>query len=136
MAEEKKIIIDEDWKAQVQAEKEAATKNKAATSGEAEAPQRPVPEDVPLPPASFEGLLTMLATEAFLALGHVPHPVTGKATVHRHQAKYVIDLIEVLREKTRGNLTEAEQQLMENLLHQLRLTFVEAASATTPAQNN
>lgn len=134
MSEEKKIIIDEDWKAQVQAEKEAASKSKTTDTAEAGAVQRPAGEDVPLPPASFEGLLTMLATEAFLALGHVPHPVTGKATVHRHQAKYVIDLIDVLREKTRGNLTDAEQQLMENLLHQLRLAFVEAASTASGEQ--
>jgi hypothetical protein len=137
MADEKKIIVDEDWKSQVQAEKEQAAKAEpgappqdAAASTEA--------GDMPMPPASFELLLTMLATEALVALGQVPHPITGKAQAQRNQAKYLIDMIEVLRDKTKGNLTTDEQQLLESLLHQLRLVFVETAGqspATTTGQS-
>jgi hypothetical protein len=80
-----------------------------------------------MPPASFELLLTMLATEAMVALGQVANPVTGKVDVHRGQAQYLIDLIDVLRDKTKGNLTPGEEQLIETLLHQLHMVFVETA---------
>jgi hypothetical protein len=132
MADEKKIIIDEDWKSQVQAEKEAAAKSKPASpQSAANAPE--TPGGMPMPPASFELLLTMLATEALMALGHVPHPTTGEAHIHRDQAQYLIDLIDVLRTKTQGNLTDGEQLLLENILHQLRLAFVESGSQPAPA---
>ena len=89
MADEKKIIIDEDWKSQVEAEREQTAKAKAAP---AEAPTSAADADSseaadpPMPPASFEMLLTTLATEALVALGQVPHPVTGKIQAHRNQA--------------------------------------------------
>jgi 3-oxoacyl-ACP reductase-like protein len=131
MADEKKIIIDEDWKSQVQAEKEAASKSKPAAA--AEPAQRAAPEPagaapMQMPPASLEMLLTMLATEALAALGQIPHPATGQAQVDRGQAQYLIDLIDVLREKTKGNLDAREEQLMETLLHQLRMAFIETTN--------
>lgn len=134
MSDEKKIIIDEDWKAQVQAEKEAAEKKQSRDPVEKSAADSAATgsEQMPLPPASLEMLLTMLATEAMVALGHVPHPATGQPQADRGQAKYLIDLIEVLREKTKGNLTPTEQQIIDTLLHQLRLAYVEAAGGPSP----
>jgi hypothetical protein len=112
----------------VQAEKEAAAK--AEKSADAAAVEPPGDaSDPPMPQASFELLLTMLATEALMAMGQMPHPATGKAHVHRNQAKYLIDTIEVLKEKTKGNLMPGEEQLIESILHQLRIVFVETAGA-------
>ncbi|MEM6330395.1 MAG: DUF1844 domain-containing protein [Planctomycetota bacterium] len=133
-----KIIIDEDWKSQVEAEKAAAkqtTGEPAASAAGAASASDPVaddsaaptdalPEDPPMPPASFEMLLTTLATEAMMAMGQMPHPVTGESQVRRNQAKYLIDTIEVLKDKTAGNLSEPEAQATEGLLHQLRMAFV------------
>jgi hypothetical protein len=133
MADDKKIIIDEDWKSQVQAEKEAAAKDKPADAPKSNASASVDLDDIPMPRASFELLLTMLATEALVALGQVPHPATGQVQTHRNQAKYLIDMVEVLRNKTQGNLTPGEQQLIESLLHQLRLVFVETASQAPAA---
>jgi Domain of unknown function (DUF1844) len=122
MPEEKKIIIDEDWKSQVQAEKEAEKRSQpeapdvAAAAGE--------PDDPPMPPASLELLVSSLVTEALIALGQVPHPATGKASLRRHQAKYLIDTIEMLHQKTKGNVTPEEERFFEQLLHQLRMAFV------------
>jgi hypothetical protein len=127
MSDEKKIIIDEDWKSQVQAEKAAATKSRPA-AGAGEQTGKTEPVDVPMPPASFELTVTTLATEALVALGQVPHPATGKTHVHRHQAQYFIDTIEVLRTKTKGNLTADEQQMIDSLLHQLRMLFISVAA--------
>ena len=132
MADEKKIIIDEDWKAQVRAEKEAASKSRPAESTADEAAVNApagaaATPDVEMPSASLELLLTMLATEALVALGQAPHPATGQVHVQRNQAKYLIDMIEVLREKTKNNLTPGEQQLIEALLHQLRMAYVQTS---------
>lgn len=133
---DKKLIIDEDWKSQVQAEKEAATKHatdQAASASGKSTPESqttaPDPGDIPMPPASLELLITTLATEALVALGAVPHPATGELQAHRGQAQYLIDTIDMLREKTKGNLTPDEQQMIESVLHQLRLVFVETAAA-------
>jgi len=133
MAEEKKIIIDEDWKSQVQAEKEQAAKRKPeAKPAEVEADSGGV-NDVPMPDASFELLLTTLATEALVAMGQLPHPGTGKMEAQRNQAKYLIDTLDVLREKTKNNLSPDEHQLLESMLHQLRMLFIQTAPTTTAA---
>jgi hypothetical protein len=121
MADEKKIIIDEDWKSQVQAEKEAAKQSPTEPAPAAES----APGDIPMPPASLEMLVTTLVTEALISLGQVPHPHSGEAVFLPQQAKYLIDTIDMLREKTKGNVTAGEAQLIENLLHQLRMVYVE-----------
>jgi len=131
MADEKKIIIDEDWKSQVEAEKKAAEKEAAKQ----QPPQPAAVEssraaaDFQMPPASLEMLVTTLVTEAMISLGQVPHPQTGEAVFQPQQAKYLIDTIDVLREKTKGNVTPDESVLMEQLLHQLRLAYVQLTSA-------
>jgi hypothetical protein len=126
MPEEKKLIIDEDWKSQVAAEKRRAT-DIPPTPSKADSPVAGGGE-IPMPPASFEMLLTTLATEALMALGQIPHPLTGKVELQRDHAKYLIDTIEMLSEKTKGNLTPDEQQMLDTLLHQLRMAFVATAT--------
>lgn len=136
MAEDKKIIIDEDWKSQVEAEKAEAAKRSAAgtpadsPSSASAAADSPEASDPPMPPASFEMLLTTLATEAFVALGQVPHPITGETHLQRNQARFLIDTIDILRQKTAGNLSNSEQQVLDSMLHQLRLLFVQTAGST------
>ena len=122
MPEEKKIIIDEDWKTKVQAEKELESKPKPDDSAASGQPASE--DDIPMPPASFEMLLTTLATEAMMALGQIPNPATGQAEYRPQQAKYLIDTIEIIQDKTEGNLTPVESEATENLLHQLRMAFV------------
>jgi hypothetical protein len=122
MSAEKKIIIDEDWKSQVQAEKEAAANVPAG--------EKPAPGpsgDFEMPPASLEMLVTTLATEALMALGQLPHPQTGEPIFAPQQAKYLIDTVELLSEKTKGNTTPQEAQLMDEILHQLRMVYVQVA---------
>ena len=132
MADDKKIIIDEDWKSQVEAEREQAAKAKSAPVAASTNEDSTEMTDPPMPPASFEMLLTTLATEALVALGQVPHPATGKIETHRNQAKFLIDTVDVLRQKTAGNLTNSEQQVIDSLLHQMRLVFVHTADAPAP----
>ena len=116
------IIIDEDWKSQVEAEKQVAEQPAAS------APPAASDDDPVMPPASFELLLSSLATEAMMALGQLPNPYTGQPEIRRNQAKYLIDMIEVLKEKTKGNLNPGDDQAIEDLLHQLRMAYVATAS--------
>jgi hypothetical protein len=120
----KKIIIDEDWKSQVEAEREEQPPGQQQQQG-----QQPDSGSAPndgrtMPPASFEMLLTTFATEAMISLGLIPHPLSGKQEVARDQAKYFIDTLEMLKQKTAGNLTPDEDKALEGLIHQLRMAYV------------
>jgi hypothetical protein len=128
---EKKIIIDEDWKSQVEAEKEELQRKqqeqeaaKPATETEAGTSEPAADADVPLPPPSLEFLASSLGMQAMIAMGLMPSPVTGKPEVLLHQAKHFIDTIAMLEEKTEGNRTPEESQEMDTILHQLRLAYV------------
>lgn len=79
-----------------------------------------------LPPASFEVLVSMLFSQAMAMLGQVPDPSTGKTEVNKPYAKHTIDTLEVLSEKTQGNLTEEESRVLGEALHALRMAFVSA----------
>jgi len=130
-SEEPKIIVDEDWKSQVQAEKErldkeaAGSEREQAAAGAAEAAELSAAEDDPqLPPPSFAMLVSSMAAQAMVALGQLPDPVSGEAGVRPNLARYSIDTLEMLEKKTRGNLDDAEQRMLEDILHQLRMAFV------------
>lgn len=84
------------------------------------------------PPSSAGGrrsladLFMMLATEAVVALGDAPDPVTGQPARELPHAAEMIDLLVLLREKTEGNRTTAETQLLEDVLYDLQLRYVRA----------
>ena len=115
--DQKKIIIDEDWKTQVAAEKEAALRQPEGDEADAEA----IGE---LPEASFELLISTFVTEAMVALGQFPHPGTGEIEADPEHAKFAIDMLEVIAEKTKGNLDPMEEQGIKDILHQLRMAFI------------
>ncbi|MBE0535831.1 MAG: DUF1844 domain-containing protein [Phycisphaerae bacterium] len=120
-ASEKKLIIDEDWKAQAQKEKEALKQQEQ----QEHKPQTEAERQGQLPPADLSALISMLATQAYLALG-----ILGAEEDEQHEpdleaAKFNIDLLSMIDEKTRGNTTEDEKKLLTGALHQLRMVFVE-----------
>ena len=126
-SEDKKIIIDEDWKTQVEAERVAAeaTGDETDTDAPEAAPASDSEHrDIPLPPADFTTIVSMLATQAMLNLGTLPNPMTGKTDRNLPQAKHAIDLIEVLQEKTKGNCNPQEEVMLQSLLHELRMAYV------------
>lgn len=75
-------------------------------------------------PASFVNFLSTLASQAAAALGALPHPATGQRTVDLETGKYWIDVLAMLREKTKGNLHQKELQLFNGLLGDLQMQFV------------
>lgn len=122
MSEEKKIIIDDDWKSQVAAEKEALKQEAGDEDTSVASPNAGQPQQ--MPPASFEMLVTTLATEAMVALGQFPNPATQEVSVSIDHATYAIDMLTMLQEKTKGNLSAEEEKMVTELLHQLRMMFV------------
>ncbi|MDR1920875.1 MAG: DUF1844 domain-containing protein [Candidatus Adiutrix sp.] len=79
-----------------------------------------------LPPASFAGLLIGLATSALMHLGENPEPGAPPTPPNLPAAQHTIDLLAILQDKTRGNLQAEEASLLETLLYDLRLKFVQA----------
>jgi len=79
------------------------------------------------PPIEFNTLVLGLASTALIHLGETPHPETQKSEPNLVLARQSMDLLGVLREKTRGNLTPAEEKFFDSLLADLRLRFVQAS---------
>ncbi|MBK8465815.1 MAG: DUF1844 domain-containing protein [Chloracidobacterium sp.] len=94
--------------------------------GEEDGEEMPGAQD----PASFVNFLSTLATNAAAALGAVPHPATGKRTLDLETGKYWLDVLGMVKEKTKGNLHPQESRLLEGLLGDLRLQYVQLVKAT------
>ena len=120
--DEKKIIIDEDWKRQAQREKEILA---AQEEAQKEVEERKARRGS-LPPGNFAALISMLVTQALFALGALE--VEGKKKEPDLElAKYNIDMLEALQERTKGNLTEEEKRVLENTLNEVRMAYVKMA---------
>ena len=115
-----KLIIDTDWKSEAQAEKERLEEEAAAKAGAGEGGK---PGE--MPPADFRGLMGMLATQALMYMGGVADPESGKAVFDPIYSQHMIDLLGVLDEKTKGNLSDEEDKELKGVLHELRSRFVE-----------
>lgn len=133
------LQVDSDWKAQAQAEKErlakAAAQKKAqaasekiARSQQAQSSASGAAGGQEIPPASFEVLVSTVATQALFALGGIPDPRTGQRSAHLDLARHHIDLLTVLQEKTQGNLSDEENTLITQTLYQLRQRYIQLAT--------
>jgi hypothetical protein len=83
-------------------------------------------EQAPLPEINFSTFVISLSTQALMHLGEMANPLTGKVEPDTAVAKQMIDIIGMLREKTQGNLNSGEERLMEDILFDLRMKYVEA----------
>ena len=106
MEESKKS--DESWKESVEKEKEALKKDESF---------------VP-PEPDFKFFITTLSIQASIALGQIPNPATDKLEEDATQAKFLIDTLGMLKDKTKGNLSQEESNLLENFLYELRMVYV------------
>jgi hypothetical protein len=146
--EDPKIVVDADWKTQVEKEKAMAAdrpggETVASPAEPTAAPAEPNADAVAdrpdngagrsasdrdvidrPPPATFETLVTMLFTQALAALGQLPGPDGQLGSVNKPFAKYFIDTLEMLGEKTEGNLSDDENKLISETLHAMRMAFV------------
>jgi len=130
--EEKGFIIkdsrsfdhDGELKKEEKKEPEAAAKpqpEKAEKEGEAKKP--------PLPEVNFNSLIFSLSSSALLHIGDIADPQTGEKKKDLQMAKYSIDIIAMLKEKTQGNLNDEEQKFLDSILADLRLRYVKAAKS-------
>jgi len=126
--QEKKIIIDEDWKKEAQREKEILAAQEESQRKEAQEEQRP---PGPLPQGNFAALVSMLTTQALFALGLIQVKGQEDRQPDLEMARYNIDLLETLQEKTKGNLTEAEEKVLKNTINEIRMGYVKVADKTS-----
>lgn len=100
-------------------------KRGAAQEAEAheEAPSQAQSEE-PLPEITFSSFLFSLATSVRFHMGEIPDPETGETHPDLPLAKQTIDLLGLLQQKTRGNLTAEEDTFLDHLLYELRLAYV------------
>ena len=124
--DEKKIIIDEDWKQQAKKEKEVLAAKEEAETQQAEGDNR----RGPLPEGDFAALLSMLFTQTLFSLGFIQTKGQEKRAPDLALAKYNIDMLETLEAKTKGNLNDEEQQAITSALNELRMAYVKVAGIT------
>src|SRR5262245_9472087 len=87
----------------------------------------PQTADAHLPELSFSTFVLSLSTQALAHLGEIPNPIDNTTSRDLPAAKQLIDILGILQEKTKGNLDAAEGSLLENMLYDLRLRYVERA---------
>jgi len=127
MSDEKRasgLHIDDDWKSEAAREKErlAAMKKEAkGTAADAQA-------------ANFMELINLIALQAAIALGGYQGPGGERIPPNPYAARHHIDLLEVLEKKTAGNLTAEEKRILEAVLYELRMQYVQFAAAPPPAE--
>ena len=116
-----------------QAEKTATPRDVKAKPASAQATTHPGAGTDPLDdPSSFLSLIMSLASNAAATLGMMPHPVTGETGVDLRTAKHWIDVLGMLEQKTHGNLSAQEEQVLEGLLADLRMQFVSLQNSSAP----
>lgn len=127
MEDAPKKKVDESWKEQAELEKQAGPAGPTKT-------ERPAVPTAPrekgllgpegAPQARFDLFISGLAMEALIALGDMPHPTTHQQGTNMSQAKYLVDLLGILEEKTAGNLSVDEEKLLKDTLYQLRMRYL------------
>lgn len=132
--------VDESWKEQVEKERRLPPSGGAAPARPAPGPAQKQPpggarrDPAPArsPETDFGYFLSSLTLQAMTALGEIPHPATNLPQENLEQARYFVDLLGMLEEKTRGNLTAEEISLLEGALYELRMKYVARTGGVAP----
>jgi len=126
--EEKKGFVIRDRRVSSQPEEtkgeRESKKGEEPPQGIREEPGAKKSEAIPLPEIDFASFIFSLSTSALMHLGELSDPLTQKREKNLPLAKQTIDILGILKEKTKGNLTPEEEKLMENLLTDLRWRYV------------
>jgi hypothetical protein len=144
---EREKQVDENWKDAAAAEK-TISKDDLAPSGD-DSPQfivddfekqpdgqkpRPSssgsfgeqdPQDAPAEEINFINYVTSLGFQAMIFLGEIPHPATGETEKNLDQAKFIIDTLVMIRERTKGNLDSREENILNGSIYELQMKYVE-----------
>ncbi|MDI6786094.1 MAG: DUF1844 domain-containing protein [bacterium] len=82
-------------------------------------------QSIPPQDVQFLNIVFMFSSAAFQHLGEMPDPISNEKKIDLNAAKYSIDVIDVLAKKSKGNLTEHESKIMDDILYNLRLKYLE-----------
>ena len=104
--------------------KEGIESKQAEIEKETEEAQAAPNAEIPNFEADFANFIYSLNTQALLFLGKIPNPISKKYEKDVGTAKYLIDTIDMLSKKTKGNLDENEAKLIENVLYDLRMAYI------------
>lgn len=110
MEEQNQKKVDESWK-------EAVTKEKKEELHQPDAAQ--------VPEVDFMNFITSLSLQSLISLGEIESPFTEKKEVNIKQARFLIDTLDMIKQKTEGNLTEEESKVLDAMLYELKMKYVE-----------
>jgi Domain of unknown function (DUF1844) len=122
------VVDAEERKAEREAQLEAARHPAPPAPLEAPANAQP-PADAPKASPAFENLIRMIGSNAAMVLGAYADPRTGQPVIDPEAARELIDMLDVLQEKTKGHLAEEEENLLLDLLGKLKMTYLEVNQA-------
>jgi hypothetical protein len=127
--------LREDAREQIEQEKAEPAKpeKKAAAGGKESAAPAPAPGPAPTRSPAFEMLIDLVARNAVALMGGMADPRTGQPMVDLEGAREVVDMLDALREKTRGNLAQEEEQLLLDVIGSLKMSFLEMSKAAAAA---
>ena len=108
------ITVDEDWKKHIQEEKEKDTVKQPTQKTKQQIPE-----------ASFNLFISSLATQTLINLGEMASPFNKKKELDLDQAKFTLDTLQIIKDKTEGNLADDEKKYLDTLLYDLRMRYVE-----------
>ncbi len=118
------VVKDKRFSAKKEADEKPETKEGPRTQ---ESPGDEVKQEGPLPEISFVNLIFSLSTSVLIQLGEIQDPVSQGLAKNIPLAKQTIDLIGMLKEKAKGNLSSDEEKVIETILYDLRMRYVKAA---------
>lgn len=122
MADDKKIMVDDDWKAQARAEKERLAEQQKSAGGPREG----------MPQASFIELVNLLYMQALAQMGLMQGAGGERIPPNFEVAKHFIDMLQMFEDKTKGNLSPDEKKALDQALYEVRMRFVQRAGGGAP----
>jgi len=122
--EEKKTVSKKDEKSRIEKEKVEAKDKNEKDRREEKAEEKRVPPEAEREPVDFIQFVLSLYTSAMINLGEVPDPASGKKLENYDVAKELIDIIAMLRDKTKGNLADEESKTLDELIFQGRMIYL------------
>ena len=135
--------VDESWKDSVAHEKELQKDTNEKTSSDFQrdsglinpASEPAAPEgqhDQNLMEVNFINYISSLVFQTMIFLGELPNPVTNETEKNFDQAKFLIDTLIMMREKTKGNLTKNEEDLLNSSIYELQMRYVDLTAKENP----
>lgn len=110
MDEQNKKKVDESWKEAVSKEKKEEIQK---------------PDAAQVPEVDFMNFITSLSLQSLISLGEIESPFTEKKEVNIKQARFLIDTLDMIKQKTEGNLTEEESKVLDTMLYELKMKYVQ-----------